>query len=160
LVAYLTAIGDGQQPYERDGVIPRLKEIMDFASVLGAAIPARDTEIIDLVANTVGGELRELTENFPTRKDTNVSGGSEERNLARALLKDLVLCLRRIDLAATAGRFDDAATEYANFRKLTISSVPVALQNAEPWSLFNPAIHDAHFAALRQMTEAANSAGH
>ncbi len=139
LVSYLTAIGDGQQPYERDGVIP---------------------EIIDLVANTVGGELRELTENFPTRKDTSISGGREERNLARALVKDLVLCLRRIDLAATAGRFDDAATEYGNFRKLTISTVPVALQNAEPWSLFNPAIHDAHYAALRQMIEAANGAGH
>src|SRR6266851_5603871 len=81
LVAYLTAIGDGRQPYERDGVIPRLKEIMDFASVLGAAIPAHDTEIIDLVANTVGGELRELIENFPARKDTNISGGREERNL-------------------------------------------------------------------------------
>jgi hypothetical protein len=38
--------------------------------------------------------------------------------------------------------------------------VPVALQNAEPWSLFNPAIHDAHYAALRQMIEAADSAGH
>jgi hypothetical protein len=99
LVSYLTAVGDGQQPYERDGVIPRQKEIMDFVSVLGAAIPARDTEIIDLVANTVGGELRELTENFPTRKDTNISGGREERNFARAVLKDLVLCLRRIDLA-------------------------------------------------------------
>jgi cytochrome c peroxidase len=160
LVAYLTAIGDGQQPYERDGVIPRLKEIMDFASVLGAAIPAHDTEIIDLVANTVGGELRELTENFPTRKDTSIFDGREERNLARALLKDLVLCLRRIDLAATAGRFDDAATEYSSFRKLTISTMPVALQNAEPWSLFNPAVHDAHYAALRQMIEAANGAGH
>ncbi len=160
LVSYLTAIGDGQQPYERDGVIPRLKEIMDFASVLGAAIPAHDTEIIDLVANTVGGELRELTENFPTRKDTSIFDGREERNLARGLLKDLVLCLRRIELAATAGRFDDAATEYSSFRKLTISTMPVALQNAEPWSLFNPAIHDAHYAALRQMIEAANGAGH
>jgi hypothetical protein len=38
--------------------------------------------------------------------------------------------------------------------------VPVALQNAEPWSLFNPVIHDARYAALRQMLEAADSAGH
>ncbi len=131
---------------------------MDLASVLGAAIPVHDTEIVALLANTVGGELRELTENFPSRKDTNISGSREEPNLARALLKDLVLCLRRIDLAAAAGRFDDAAAEYGNFRKLTMSAVPVALQNAEPWSLFNPAIHDAHYAALRQMFQAANSA--
>jgi cytochrome c peroxidase len=160
LIAYLTAIGDGLQPYERDGVIPRLKEIMAFASVLSAAIPAHDTEIIALVVNTVGGELRELAENFPTRKDTNVSGGKAERSLARALLKDLVLCLRRIDLAAAAGRFDDAAGEYGNFRMLTTSAMPVALQNAEPWSLFDPAIHDAHYAALREMLQAANGAAH
>jgi hypothetical protein len=34
--------------------------------------------------------------------------------------------------------------------------VPVALQNAEPWSLFDPAVHDAHYSALRQMYEVAN----
>ncbi len=130
---------------------------MDYASVLSAAIPAHDTEVIALVANTVGGEVRELAENFPARKDTNVSGGKEERNLARALLKDLVLCLRRIDVAAAAGQFDEAAAEYRNFRKLTNASVPVALQNAEPWSLFNPAIHEAHYTALRQMLQAARS---
>lgn len=156
LVAYLKAVGDGRQPYERDGVLPRLAEIMDFASVLGAAIPAQDTEVITLAVDTVGGELRELTEEFPSPKDTNVSAGREERRLARAVLKDLVLCLRRVDLAAAGGRFDEAADEYINFRKLTAAAVPVALQNAEPSSLFDPVIHDAHYAALRQIYEAAD----
>ena len=95
--------------------------------------------------------MRELTEAFPSPKDTVVSGGRQERRLMRAALKDLVLCLRRIDIAAAAGRFDEAASEYVNFRKLTTSEVPLALQNAEPWSLFEPAIHDAHYAALREM---------
>jgi hypothetical protein len=35
--------------------------------------------------------------------------------------------------------------------------MPVALQNAEPWSLFEPAIHDAHYSALRRLYEAAGS---
>jgi Di-haem cytochrome c peroxidase len=155
LVAYLSAVGDGRQPYERDGVLLRLAEIMDFASVLSTAIPARDAAIIALVTETVGGELRELTEKFPAPKDTNVSGGREQRAAARAALKNLVLCLRRIDLAAAAGRFDEAANEYFDFRR-RISAVPVALQNAEPWSLFDPAVHDAHYSALRQMYEVAN----
>src|SRR5712691_8620722 len=68
----------------------------------------------------------------------DTSGGREECSLARAFLKDLVLCLRRIDLTAAAGRYDDDPAEYADFRRLTSSAVPVALQNAEPWSLFNP----------------------
>jgi hypothetical protein len=36
------------------------------------------------------------------------------------------------------------------------SAVPTALTNAQPWSLFNPAIHEAHYGALRQMIETAN----
>jgi hypothetical protein len=154
LVAYLTAVGDGLQPYEPDRAILRLAEIMDFASVLSTAIPAHDIEVITLAVDTVGAELRELAENFPAPKNTNVSGGWDERRLARAALKDLVLCLRRIELAATAGRFDEATSEYVDFRK-QIAAVPVPLQNAEPWSLFNPTIHKAHYSALRKMYEAA-----
>jgi hypothetical protein len=84
-----------------------------------------------------------------------VSGGREERRIARAALKDLVLCLRRVGLAANRGGFDEAANEYISFRKLTLSAVPLALQNAERWSLFEPAIHDAHYAALRQIYDVA-----
>ena len=71
-------------------------------------------------------------------------------------LKELVLTLRRIDLAATADRFDEAATEYRNLRELMASAVPIVLTKAQPWSLFNPAIREAHYAALRQMIETAN----
>jgi hypothetical protein len=134
LIAYLNAVGDGLQSYERDGVMLRLSEIMDFASVVSTAISAHDTVIVALVVDTVGGELRELTEKFPAFKDTNVSGGREQRRVARAALKDLVLCLRRIELGAAAGRLDDVTSEYVDFRK-QIAAVPVPLQNAEPWSL-------------------------
>jgi cytochrome c peroxidase len=156
LVAYLTAVGDGQRPYETDGVSADLKEISDFASTLATAIPAHDKNIIALAVNTIGPELRELTEAFPDVKDTSVSGGQQERAVARMALKELVLGLRRMDLAAADGRFGEAATEYDNFRKLMVSAVPMALAKAQPWSLFNPAIHDAHYAALRQMIETAN----
>jgi hypothetical protein len=71
-------------------------------------------------------------------------------------LKGLVLELRRIDLATAADHFDEAASEYRNFRKLMASAVPMVLSNAQQWSLFNPEIHEAHYAALRQMIETAN----
>lgn len=160
LVAYLTAVGDGVRPYENDGVATELKEANDFASVLGTAIPAHDTEIISLAVNTIGLDLRELTEDYPNRHDTTVSGGLQERALARAALEELVLGLRRIDMDSAAGRFDEAAAEYANFRKLMASAVPQLLTNAQPWSLFNLPIHDAHYAALRQILQAANGARH
>lgn len=155
LVAYLTAIGDGIRPYERDGVNARLKELNDFVSVLDTAIPAGDRAVIALTVETVGSELRELVEAFPDHKDTTVAGGERERMLARTALKELILNLRRIDAAAAEGHFDEAASAYLTHRKLMAATVPQLLHAAEPWSLFNPAIHDAHYGTLRQMLHAA-----
>ena len=160
LVAYLTAVGDGDRAYENDGVAAELKEANDFASVLATAIPAHDTDVISLAVNTIGLELRELAEDYPDRRDTSVSGGVQERALARSALQELVLGLRRTDMAAAAGHFDVAAVEYGNFRKLMASAVPQLLTNAQPWSLFNPVIHDAHYGALQKMMQAANRSGH
>ena len=151
LVAYLTAIGNGIRPYERDGIAVQLKELDDFASVLEPAIATRDLDIVTLTVDTVGRELRDLAEQFPDRRNTIVTGGGEERRLARQGLKDLVLTLRRVGIAASSGRYDQAAEEYLNYRKLSFAAVPLALRAAQPWSLFDPAIHDAHFAALRQL---------
>jgi cytochrome c peroxidase len=153
LVAYLTAVGDGAQPYERDGAGATLKEINDFSTVLATAIPAGDKETVALAVDTIGRELRELTEQYPDRKNTSVSGGEQQRLLARNGLKELVLTLRRIEMAVAAGRNDDAATEFKNFRYLMAAAVPALLASAEPWSLFNQDVHDQHYAALRQVMQ-------
>jgi cytochrome c peroxidase len=153
LVAYLTAVGDGTQPYENDGVGATLKEINDFATVLGTAIPAGDKDTVALAVETIGNELRELTEQFPDRKNTSVSGGEQERVYARSALKELVLTLRRIDIAVAEGRTSDATTGYRNYRYLMVAAVPSLLGGAQPWSLFNPAVHDAHYAALRKVMQ-------
>src|ERR1700761_9216326 len=112
LVAYLTAVGDGVLPYEPGGAGASLKEINDFASLLGQAIPAGDKDVVALAVDTIGGELRELTEHYPDRKNTSVSGGQQERILARAGLKELVLMLRRIDMAAGEGRSPHPGDEH------------------------------------------------
>ena len=153
LVAYLTAVGDGTQPYENDGVGATLKEINDFATVLGTAIPAGDKDTVALAVETIGNELRELTEQFPDRKNTSVSGGEQERVYARSALKELVLTLRQIDIAVAEGRTSDATTDYRNYRYLMVAAVPSLLGRAQPWSLFNPAVHDAHYAALRKVMQ-------
>jgi len=158
LVAYLTAVGDGTQPYEHDGAGATLKEINNFTTVLGAAILANDKDIIALAVDTIGSELRELTERYPDRKNTSVSGGQQQRVLARVGLKELVLMLRRIDMAAAESRFSDTAAEYKNYRNLMTAAVPALLAGAEPWSLFNPAVHDAHYAALRQVMQTKHTA--
>jgi hypothetical protein len=160
LVVYLQTIGDGLQPYERDGIGAALKEINDFARVLGTAIPAHDDDVIALAVHTVGGELRDLVEQFPGVKDTTLEGGIDERLAARRELKNLVLLVRRIGVLAADGHYDEAAAEYQNYRKLTFREVPFVLEQAQPWSLFNPAVHDAHFAALRQLLQSAEKLQH
>jgi cytochrome c peroxidase len=160
LVAYLMAVGDAERPFDRDGTALRMKEIREFASVLELAIPSRDTAIVSLVVTGVGAELREITERIPDRRNTTVAGGEEERRAARAAVKDLVLSLRRIELAVAGGRSEEAVAEYASFAHLATFDVPQALKRAEPWTLFNPGVHDAHYRALGQMVQAADKPLH
>ncbi len=156
LVAYLDAVGDAKEPLVRDTVQNELDEITKFVSVLDTAIPARNKEVIALAVDTVGNEWRELGENFPERSDTSVSGGLTERLRAGDAVRGIVLTLRQIDMAAAAGDFDSTAQAYADYRQQAASAV-ADLKRAEPWSLFNPAVRDAHAKAVRQLTELANS---
>jgi Di-haem cytochrome c peroxidase len=154
LVAYLTAVGDGERGEEPDSIEAWLKEINDFSSVLATAVPAHDTSAIALTVDTVGLELRELTEHFPDRKDTSVSGGLAERRGARSALKEMVLCLRRVDVAAQNKDYDAALAEYHEY-DADLAAVGPELKRAERWSLFDNTVHDAHYAAMRQVDASA-----
>ncbi len=154
LVAYLDAVGDAKEPVTRNTVQAELDEIAQFSSVLDTAIPARNREIIALTVDAVGNEWRELGENFPERSDTSVSGGFKERLRARGAVRGLVLGLRRIAMAASADEFGEAAQAYADYRAQVAAAEP-ELRLAEPWSLFNPSVREAHFKALRQLADLA-----
>ena len=154
LVAYLEAVGDAKEPIVRATVQNELDEIAEFVSVLDTAIPARNKDVIALAVDTVGTEWRELGENFPERSDTSVNGGLSERARARDAVRDLVLTLRRIDMAAAADDYAEVEDAYGDYRQQAALAAP-ALKLAEPWSLFDPAVRAAHFAAERQLAELA-----
>ncbi|HET9715928.1 MAG TPA: cytochrome c peroxidase [Pseudolabrys sp.] len=152
LVAYLEAVGGAKMPYTRNTVQTELEEIEAFASVLATAIGAREREVISLTVESVGDEWRELGENFPSAKDTSISGGLEQRVRARSAVREVVLALRRVAMAASADDFDQAGRTYADYRKQAAAAA-ADLRKAEPWSLFNPAVREAHFRALRQLVD-------
>jgi len=154
LVAYLRAIGDGEQALLPDDVATRLKEISDFMSVLDTAVPEHNVAMVALTLDTIDRELRDLTEQFPERKSSIVAAGVEERSRARSALKYVVLSLHQIDSAMRNGHFDQAAAGLVQSRELLSAAAPV-LEAGAPWSLFNRPIHDAHFAALRQLYRSA-----
>jgi cytochrome c peroxidase len=154
LVAYLTAIGGGDEPTVPDNVDNRLKEIAAFTSVLDTAIPAHDGAVVAMTQDTVGGELRDFAEGFPERKDVTVTDGKDERAKARGALKEAVLALHAVGTAAAANDFDGAAKALANFRTVLAASVPL-LKAAEPWSIYNPDIRAARMAQFRTLYRAA-----
>ena len=153
MVAYLKAIGDAVQPYEPLTTAILLQDIFDFASVLGTAIQAQDNGVISLTVAAVGGDLNDVMDRIPKQGTPGVSGGEKERAAARNALKEAVAILERVGSNATAGKYDDAAREYQNYNHCISVEVQPAVSRAEPWSLLNKAVHDAHYAALRQQLE-------
>lgn len=154
LLAFLEAVGDAAEPITRNTVQAGLDEIAQFVSVLDTAIPARNNEVIALTVDSVGNEWRELGEAFPAAKDTSISGGLIERLHARGAVRELVLTLRQIAMASDAGDYDQAAQIFADYRK-QVATASATLMVAEPWSLFNPTIREAHFAALKRLADLA-----
>jgi len=158
LVAYLDTVGDADAPTTRNTVQAELDELDAFVSVLDTAIPAHDRAVINQTVDAVGNEWRELGENFPSHSDTSVNGGVQERRRARGVVSGLVLTLRRIAMAAAAGDFNGAAQAFADYRR-EVTVAAADMKRAERWSLFNPAVRQAHFAALQKLTDlAANGA--
>jgi hypothetical protein len=150
MVAYLKAIGDATQPYERITMAILLQDIFDFASTLGPAIQAHDNGIITLTVAAVGGDLGDVMDRIPKQGAPGVSGGEKERDAARNALKEAVAILERVGSAATAGKYDDAAHEYQNYNHFISVEVQPAVRRAEPFSLLNKDVHDAYYAALRE----------
>jgi mono/diheme cytochrome c family protein/cytochrome c553 len=135
LVDYLSAVGDGVRPEYRLTGGNVLADINSFVSVLDIAIPRRDTDVIAFTAQSVHDLLQDLADHYaePPGKEAD---GIRERQLARATLATLMQLLQRIQSESAAGRYDEAAGEYLNYRKVSFASAPLALQAAEPWSRF------------------------
>ena len=150
LKAYLTAVGDGVRPEYHLTGIHVLADIDDFAGVFDIAISSRDSQVIALAVKSLNDQLQDLADHYPDPAGSDISGGARERTLARATIAALRDRLHRLGVAAVHARFDQAAGEYLSYRKLTAAAAPLALQNAEPWSLFNPTLHAAHQAVLRR----------
>jgi cytochrome c peroxidase len=154
VVAYLRAVGDARQPFDSDGVTTRFKDIGSFSLLLAQAIAAHDRDAIDLAVDTLGGEFRDLAEHFPDHRNTAVTGALVERRMARAAVKEVVISLRRIAMAVSAGDLAAAAAEHKTYYDLTFSRAMPLMRGTEPWSLFNPAIRAAHDAERRRLLRA------
>jgi cytochrome c peroxidase len=158
LAAYLEAVGDADVPVTRNTVQAELDELEQFVGVLDTAIGERNTDVVALTVEVIANEWRELGENFPGAKDTTIKDGLSERLRAAGAVRGVVLTLRRIAMAAAVGEFDAAASTLADYRQ-EVAAARGALKVAEPFSLFNPQIREAHFRALDALVDLAAAAG-
>jgi hypothetical protein len=139
LAEYLAALGNGARPEYRLSGSNVLADINGFVSVLDMAISRQDVEVVTLAARSANELLQDLVDHYPDPSGREIPG-IHELMLARATLAALMQNLQRIEAAIAAGHSDEAASEYLNYRKLSFAGAPLALQAAEPWSLFNPAL--------------------
>jgi cytochrome c553 len=139
LAEYLAAVGNGVRPEYRLTGSNVLADINGFASVLDLAISRQDAEVVGLTVRSVNDLLQDLADHYPEPSGREISDGVHELALARGTLAALMQILQRIEAAMAAGHGSIAAGEYLNYRKLSFASAPLALQAAEPWSLFDPA---------------------
>jgi hypothetical protein len=140
LAEYLAALGNGVRPEYRLSGSNVLADINGFASVLDIAISRQDAEVVSLAVRSVNDLLQDLADHYPDPSARAMAEGIHELALARSTLAALMQNLQRIESALAAGHLSEAAVEYLNYRKLSFASAPLALQAADPWSSFNPAL--------------------
>jgi hypothetical protein len=143
LKAYLTAVGDGTRPEYHLTGLNVLEDIDGYASVLDLAIATHDSVVTKLATLSVGDLLEDLGEHYAdVTKDADAEGANR-RALARAALAKLLEITHQVQNDADQRRWDRAAAAYLDYRKMAIATVPLALQAAESFSLFNPALQAA-----------------
>ena len=119
--------------------VRRSRKSMISPACSTTAIPAGDKAIVALAVDTVGGELRELTERYPDRKNTSVTGGEQERAWCARVLKE-----GRADPAANRHRCRRGAHCRRRYGLQELSQSDGCRRARDtgrrrPWSLFNPA---------------------
>ncbi len=150
LVAYLKAVGEGEEPFENATPDLELDELLVFCRPLERAIAERDLGTVSLAVGTIAHEMREMQERFPGPSDPVGAGEQALLRPARGAAMRLVIMLRRVQSSAEAGRYDEAAAYLTRFREAANAARPV-LAAAVPVSLYNPEIaarHQALVAAL------------
>lgn len=110
LTAYLEAVGDGEDPYQRfegrDSAF-RLswEELTTFASTLDTLIPARDAENIALLVDTVAPDLA---------ADASVMVNQR----AKTDIYEFARLLQSVGEASAAGDWEEAARHWARFQTM------------------------------------------
>ena len=140
LVAYLEAVGHGEEPFEPQDFAFDLREVLIFAGTLETSLADRNTAVVALTVDTISREIREIRERWPAAADRPI----------RAILADWTLAMRRIALAADSGDWARAREQLAAWQAKVAAERPLVAA-AEPRSLYTPERHARHLETLAEL---------
>jgi cytochrome c peroxidase len=150
LVAYLRAVGDGEEPLQRATPDNALAELKTAAGGLRETVRQRDWGVVSLAADGLAHKVHAVQRFFAEPQGTTGVAGAALRAGATAALGDIVVELLRLQTAAEdedASALDRSDTRVETL--LTAAAEP--LRRAEPWSLFNSNIMTQHRQAISRL---------
>lgn len=145
LVAYLEAVGDAEQPFERKDFAFDMAELEVFAGLLDQTLADRRADLTRLIVDTVNAELREVAEHWYRPEDRDI----------RSVIAAWAVQLRRMDTLAREGDWVAAQTALASYRGSLHADLP-KVAAAERRSTYEPAVLAGYIRELRWLAAAAN----
>jgi cytochrome c peroxidase len=151
LVAYLNAIGNGEDAFERASPKTAAAELQTAAEGLAAVVRQRDWGLVSIAADGFAHKVHAVQQFYIEPQGESAGAeGAVERAAASASLADIVLELLRAQRAAD--NQDEIALNGSAARiGQLVAAIPGPLLRAEPWSLFNPAIMARHQLAISHL---------
>jgi cytochrome c peroxidase len=151
LIAYLNAIGDGDDAFERASPQAAAAELQTAAEGLAAVVHQRDWGIVSIAADGFAHKVHAVQQFYIQPQGESAGAeGTVERTAASAALADIVLELLRVQRAAET-QDEVALTRSAARIDTLVAAIAGPLLRAEPWSLFNPAIMARHRLAISHL---------
>jgi mono/diheme cytochrome c family protein len=143
LVAYLEAVGDGEEPFVPKDLAFDMAELAIFAGLLEVTLADRDPVLTRLVVDTVNAELREVGERWYRPEDRQI----------RARIAGWAVQLRRVDSHASEEAWGEAQAALATCRAMIDADLP-RVGAAERRSLYQPDVLAVYRDARRRLADA------
>lgn len=127
LVAYLEAVGDGDDPYEPVTRQSEMSEVASYVAVLDRAIDLKDLAAVSLVVDTVNFELARLARRFDNYNPTTGRTRRPDRPDVAALARQLTTDMSAVGALAREGQSEKAKAALDTYRehaRLLVSAYP------------------------------------
>jgi len=146
LVAYLNAVGAGENPTKTKDFAFDMSEILTFVGTLDRSLEDKRPDVVQMTVDTINTELRDVREHWKRPADRKV----------RSVIAGWVVQMRRVATLARDGQWESARETVRSWQK-RVARERSQVAAAEDSSLYKPEIRKRYRRELRNLTSAASS---